>query len=99
MTWSAVLGPPCRMSRAWPCAISKLTSSSAISRTTPPHCSAKPALEPTSPPPPIIETFILRGAGILPAIKTQNDWKSQTQQAGSLPHNLALRQLRHHALG
>src|SRR5690606_7410195 len=58
MIWSATLGPPCRMSRAWPAAKSALTSSRAISRATPPHCSANPAQEPTSPPPPIMLTFI-----------------------------------------
>jgi hypothetical protein len=38
---------------------SALTSSSAISRTMPPHCSANAAHEPTSPPPPMMETFMV----------------------------------------
>src|SRR5580704_61752 len=58
IVWSATSEEPCIKSSACPSASSRFTSTSAISRTMRPACSAKPAHEPTSPPPPIIATFI-----------------------------------------
>src|SRR4051794_22189298 len=59
MTWSATSAEPCKRSSAWPSAISALASIIAISRTTRPVCSANPVQEPTKPPPPMMETFMV----------------------------------------
>src|SRR5207244_1472334 len=70
---SAAKLAPCSRSSAWPETNSALTSNRAISRTTPPVCKAKAAQEPTSPPPPIMLTFILRSEVFLSALGASQD--------------------------
>src|SRR5713226_3617557 len=59
MRWSATRLAPCRRSEAWPRAISLLASIRQMRLTTPPHCRAKAVMLPTSPPPPIMLTFMI----------------------------------------
>src|SRR5262245_60066661 len=57
--WSAVRAAPLSRSRAWPWAMSLLASIRQRWLPTPPHCSAKAVMLPTSPPPPTMLTFMV----------------------------------------
>src|SRR3954449_4008045 len=70
---------PCSRSSAWPRQRSAFTSSRSIPLTMPPHWRANAAHEPTSPPPPIMLTFM----GPCPRVWRMMDDRRSIEEGGS----------------